>query len=28
LEDRWRIDHHSIVTAWGVASEVLVAARR
>jgi ubiquinone/menaquinone biosynthesis C-methylase UbiE len=28
LEESWRIDHHSVVTAWGVASEVLVAARR
>jgi len=28
LEDRWRVDHRSVVTAWGVASEVLIAARR
>jgi cyclopropane fatty-acyl-phospholipid synthase-like methyltransferase len=26
-EDRWRIGHHGVVTAWGISSEVLVAVR-
>jgi ubiquinone/menaquinone biosynthesis C-methylase UbiE len=27
-EESWRIEHRSVVSAWGIASEVLVAARR